>query len=740
MTEDYARPRLLGYPGRLSARQGESLTFFVSAPKGEFSAEVYRLISIDNREGAGGLKHERMPTNLSGRYSGAEQRSSIGGYAEFVDAALSGRGLPLSLTFAFRPTLLPGSEETLISFNGKGCSTTIIVSERTLKLAIDGSEVARIDLTLSRHSWYRVALVVQDGTARLIATKLTTLGKVEEVGQAVSELPKRGFFPRDFDGHVTLAASRSGSTADKHFTGKIAEVVFAGTAITDEEIKLIFNGAAADRVLGSRVIHSWSLGRNTASMAVPNDVSGAPALRLLNLPMRAVTGPRWRGSHHHPDLVPDEYNAVLFHRDMVAGGDWKPSLDLEVKAEWRSGAYALRIYDGSDEDWVPFYVRPAAGARHSKVLFLAPTNTYLAYGNEHRGYLEGGTFSRTSPVRLQDADKYVEAHPELGLSMYNQHEDGAGIAYASRLRPILNFRPFHFNWLNDSYRHYAGDFYLLDWLEHHHFDYDVLTDEDLHIEGLAALKSYDVVITGSHPEYVSERMMDALQEYVDDGGNLMYLGGNGFYWATSFNPELPHVIEVRRGHNGMRNQTSQPGETVHAFTGEQGGLWRNRGRSPQRLAGIGTAACGWGKAAPYQLSSRARAPEYSWIFEGATDELIGTQGMMLGGAVGDEIDRVDELCGNGTPPETIVLASSVGLTNHYQPVAEDYAYILPGDQGGSENPMVRADLTWLPKKGGGAVFSVGSICWIGCLPINNYMNAVSRVTLNVLKRFTGNDA
>ncbi|RXG84567.1 hypothetical protein EAS62_39615 [Bradyrhizobium zhanjiangense] len=420
---------------------------------------------------------------------------------------------------------------------------------------------------------------------------------------------------------------------------------------------------------------------------------------------------------------------------MVAGGDWKPSLELKIESEWRSGVYALRIHDGTDEDWVPFYVRPAAGVRRSKVLFLAPTNTYIAYGNEHRSYIEGEFSMKTGRVQLQDADKYVEAHPEVGLSLYDEHEDGAGVAYVSRLRPLLNFRPFHFNWLTDSYRNFAGDFYLLDWLEHHGIDYDVLTDEDLHVEGLTALKPYNVVITGSHPEYVSERMMDALQEYVDGGGKLMYLGANGFYWATSFHPDFPHVLEVRRGHSGARNYTSLPGEIVHAFTGEQGSLWRHRGRSSHRLTGIGSGAMGWAKAAPYKPSPQAKAAEHAWIFEGVMDDLIGTEGMMLGGAAGDEIDHTDYLDGYGTPPETTVLGTTVGLTNHYQAFIEDLTYVFPGEQGGSENPLVRADMTWLATNGGGAVFSVGSMCWIGCLPINGYKNAVSRVTLNVLNRF-----
>ena len=56
-------------------------------------------------------------------------------------------------------------------------------------------------------------------------------------------------------------------------------------------------------------------------------------------------------------------------------------------------------------------------------------------------------------------------------------------------------------------------------------DYDVITDEDLHAEGLRAiLEPYRVVMTGTHPEYHSTRMWDAMKTWIDRGGRLMYMG------------------------------------------------------------------------------------------------------------------------------------------------------------------------------------------------------------------------
>lgn len=732
-SDDSSRARLLGYSDRLSARQSESLTFFISAPKGDFKAEIRRLVSIDGREGAGGVRHELVKSQLKSSYEGVEQISSIGSYAEFRDSSLGTSGLPLTLTFSFRPTLLAAMEEVLVAFNGGKTFSGLKIVGGLLQVVSNGKAVTTLDLKLSAHTWYRAALVVSDNEVSLTAMRVRSTGRVDETVEATSALDNMSILPKQFAGNVTLAAAKADGVARHHFTGKIGDVAFIRGALSGALVARILSGTPARSIVGTGIIAAWSMGRNTASMTVPNDVDGGAELFLHNLPMRAVTGSHWRHKYDHPELVPEEYNAILFHSDMVAGGDWKPSLDLFVEKEWRSGIYALRVSDDTDEDWIPFYVRPAANAKHSTVLFLAPTNTYIAYGNAKYG--DDLILIQPEAIGPQDTDKYVTAHPELGLSIYDNHKDGAGCAYASRLRPLLNFRPFHVSWLNNSYRHFAADFYLLDWLEHQGFEYDVLTDEDLHLEGVAALKPHQVVITGSHPEYFSERMLDAVCEYTDQGGNLMYLGGNGFYWPISFHPTMPHVIEIRRGHTGARTWTSPPGETIHAFTGEQGGLWRNRGRSPHALTGIGMGAVGWGKAAPYQPAPQAKDSAFAWVFEGVTEDLIGTEGMMLGGAAGDEIDHVDVYY--GTPAETTILATSVGHSEHFQPVIEYYTNMLPG-QGGSQNPLVRADMTWLPTAGGGAVFSVGSICWIGCLPINDYDNGASRVTLNVLNHFVGN--
>ena len=340
----------------------------------------------------------------------------------------------------------------------------------------------------------------------------------------------------------------------------------------------------------------------------------------------------------------------------------------------------------------------------------------------------------THAVEWTEREKWHDQHPELGSSVYDAHPDGTGISYSSRLRPVVTMRPQFKNWINGFPRHFAADLYLIEWLKRKDFAYDVATDEDLHREGLSALSPHKVIVTGSHPEYWTTPMLNALREYLADGGRLMYLGGNGFYWVTGIDSSRPHLIEVRRGINGTRAWTSHPGEIYLSLTGEQGGLWRYRGQDPNRLVGVGFASEGWGGAEGYDQLADRHDPRAAFVFEGIEpDEVIGDFGEIMSGASGDEIDRYD--LANGTPPQTLRLATSEGRhSDYYQIVVEDLTMVLPG-RGGQDDPRVRSDITLLEAPTGGAVFSVGSINWSGSLLTNDADNNVSRMTENVLRKF-----
>jgi len=277
----------------------------------------------------------------------------------------------------------------------------------------------------------------------------------------------------------------------------------------------------------------------------------------------------------------------------------------------------------------------------------------------------------------------------------------------------------------------VADTYITDWLEHKGFSFDVITDDILHAEGLALLMQYSVVITGNHPEYCSRQMLDAIRQYQSEGGRWMYLGGNGFYWVTSYHSQLPGVLEVRK-------EASYPGhhppyELCHAFDGEGGGLWSSQGRAQHALVGVGSVVpLPFEGSVPYERLPGSYHPRAGFIFDGVNAKLLGDFGIIGGGAAGQETDAVDY--DGGTPSHALHLARS-----------REFPWPLLGPDGLTAEEyrdnvcMPRADMVFFEGPRGGAVFSVGSMAWVGALSHESYENDISRITENVLRRFLDND-
>lgn len=481
---------------------------------------------------------------------------------------------------------------------------------------------------------------------------------------------------------------------------------------------------------------------------------------LVNAPTRAVKGHDWDGSEPDWTKARYGYGAIHFHDDDLDDAAWATDFSFDVPKDALSGAYAVIVQSvGHPEeisDHIIFFVRPTALDTPSykpapKAAIVLSTFTYLAYANE-RMY-DQSRASRISIAGGLQVEKdalwrCMARREDLGCSVYDDHNDGSGCVFSTAKRPILNIRPGYVNWAFHRPREFSADQLMIGFMEEKlgRGGYDVLTDHDLHEHGINALERYRVVVTGSHPEYPSLEVLNAYTAFARNGGHLMYLGGNGFYWCSVLDSRRPHRLEVRKGDQGCRSTELPAGERVHSLNGAQGGLWRSRGRTPQSLFGVGSCACGIGPGVPYRFSDHitgSSSSSWSWLFDGLRPEtkdehgsavegfLIGTEGFG-GGASGDEIDRMDLRL--GTPDNAVLLARSTGHDDSFGVFNEEVMFPMV-DTVGTKCDKVRSDMIIYETCGGGSVFSVGSINWYSSLGWDKYNNNVARITWNVLKEF-----
>ena len=715
------RKVIAGYADRLSIAAGESLDFKVSveAEVESYRCDIVRLVCTDEHRDGPGLVETVVDAPVNRSWPARRQSIHMGSYAAIPE-------MPALESFTLQAWIWPTRPRARQAILAQGSMLAMELDETgALTLDLDGERFATGRPLLERE-WVFVAASYDaaSGVVCLIQTPMRRYPGFDPTADVRFD----AHLGHHFEGEVTIAARRieQGAMAH-HFNGKIDRPRIATRALERTEMDAL-GKVEPPAALAESIAGFWDFTRETPTARIV-DLSGEGHDGVLvNLPARAMTGFNWSGDVSDWRFAPEQYGAIHFHDDDIYDAGWETDFRFDSNPGMLSGVYAARLtVPGAPPEHVVFFVRPPLGTRGSDVCYLAPTASYIAYGNYR--VMDCGPVYEAFQGRLLLAgpeDLFLNEHPEYGDSLYGSHSDGSGVCYSSRLRPLVNLRPNTPLWI------FNGDGYLTWWLERLGYRVDVVTDEDLHHEGQARLEGYRCVITGNHPEYWSREMWDAMRAYLDGGGRLMYLGGNGFYWRIAMSDAYPGAIEVRRAEDGTRAWEAQPGEYHMSFNGELGGMWRRGDRTPNQLVGVGFTAQGFDQGTYYVRTPGSFDSRASWIFEGVgAEERIGDFGF-ANGASGQEIDRHDTAL--GSPPHALVLATSEGHNDNML-LANEELRSIHMMVGGTENPKVRSDMVFFELLGGGAVFSTGSISWIASLAWDDGDNNVSRITRNVLDRF-----
>lgn len=713
---------IFGYLNDFAFVPGTPLRAYVSSSAGDYRARIVALDQLDDdhavAERWGGM------TDL-GAHRGGEQRIVTGSCVVVpCPPALDDGSLLLQVCAS--PTLPTDGRRQGIA----ACCSPDGANGLWLGLTPDGRPEATLGCAggvarvggarpLRAGEWARLTVTVDPEGGRLRLLQETLSPWLRETDASEVALPGA---PARHAGALVLAATSCSAACA---TATAGDAAFALAEPFDGKLAR----PSIARAPGEAPIAAWDLGAARDATVPDRGAAGAHGF-TVNQPASAVTGPAWRGGEVDFRNAPDEYDALHFHGDDLDDARWEPSLELDVPRSCASGLYGLALSADGAEDVIPFVVRAPPGTTTAHTAVWLPTYTWQAYANQRWSPAEAVALERLSLLdeeAVQPGDRRLDAHPEWGLSLYDRHRDGTPCHYSSRLRPIANLRPEHVHRHSGLPREFSGDVRFLRWLRARGRAVDLLTDDDLHREGAAAFAPYRVVVSGSHPEYVTHRMHCELQDFTTGSGRLVYLAGNGLYWVTGVDPDRPHVIEVRRGHVGSNPQGDPPpGEQHLSTTGELGGLWRHRGRTPQAVVGVGMTAMGWGAAGGFAWTEASAGESVAFVTRGIdrTRPLGAGTDAFPWGAACDEIDRADAAL--GTPACAVVLATSQGRHDErYTTMPEDDAY------GGGElaERLVRADVVYAESPGGGRLFAVGSMGWT---PALWHCADVERVTLNVL--------
>ena len=751
--------KIVGYCDPLHVAPGETVRFMVSSAHPTYTADLVRLINGDNNPNGPGFNAPLVDSEITGEYPGHEQVIRTGSSAHIPHADVLSQLDSFTITAWIFPTIPTKGPQAIVTHGledpaNLGYGMFIRTGGQliaTIGNGNGGRSVASAAATLLEHQWTFVAMTYNAASQALGVYQIPLHPWPLDRGHGRFEVKTPGSRPRAGAPLLIAAAAKSheGDTVltHEHFNGKIDAPRVYGRAMTNEEITGLAHGGDSLAVEG--LVAAWDFSQDISTNRVTDIGPHALHGSVMQMPTRAVTGHNHTGNETNYRLAQHEYGAIHFHEDDLEDAAWEIDFEFTVPEDLRSGVYAAWVRSDDDEDYITFFVRPADGAKTADIAVLMSTVSYVTYANFRDvdgGFWDPERVPNTDPSLNAASHEFLQANEMPGL--YDFHTDGSGATLCSWKRPILNMRPTYRYRVWSAPSRFPADLYLIDWLENRGLEYDVITDHDLHQKGSDLLNRYRVIISSSHPEYWTTPMIGSLETYLNAGGRLMYLGGNGFFGVAGIDPTRPHVVEVRRWGTSWPFE-HHPAERTLQTTGEPGGAWRNRGRPPQALVGVGCGSAGFDKGAPYVRLPDSYDPRATFVFKGISyEERIGDFPSLVvkHGAAGYEMDRLDFSL--GTPPHTLLLASSKDHSDKYVGLADEILWCPRGIDGiragdpptpGEFHPFIRADMTYFETPNGGAVFSVGSIAWRSCLAYNNYDNNVSQVTENVVQRFTSSE-
>jgi hypothetical protein len=443
--------------------------------------------------------------------------------------------------------------------------------------------------------------------------------------------------------------------------------------------------------------------------AYPERASVARGGRLvLHVATRAK---RFRVRFHRvgSSVVPVHESAWLPGCDAPAGRadtDWQwPDYEFAVDRDWPTGVYVaqLLVDDHMPSDIPDLAATHAAalfvvrGERRASILYKLPLATYHAYN------CTGGGCFYFQPSRSLDPPG----------SRVTLHRPGGGIG--GETHGAIDH--YDATSARQTFAHWDAPF--IRWLECAGHAPDYCTDFDLH-DDPELCNGHRLLLNIGHDEYWSERMRDAVEQFIGNGGNVAFFGANVCWWRVHVVDAGTAIVCHQGGPRGALDHwwpatgANRPEDGLTGVSYRHGGGWWD---GPRRTGGYVVqqpahwSFDGTGLRAGDTFGAHSRPPLVGYECDGAPlesyDAATGAATLSRAAARG------------GTPAGFELLAVA--------PLSPEWDE-LPPREGHAAGAGVHA-ATMGSYRRGGTVFTSGTTDWAQALGQDRH---VERITRNVI--------
>jgi N,N-dimethylformamidase len=750
---------LIGYSNKHTVRSGETIEFKLSGLNGgQANAQLVQIINGDSiskyREH---FKVEPVKSSFDGKIDLIKQELHLGSYVNIDNISKLDKYDDFTIGGYFYPTFLPSEyvfPETIDPFSPPSVDIALSLEKQTLfsRMNVDeklgwalqldkggqlifvqgnGKEIKNYptDITIKTWDWSYIALGVESKKKSVTIHLMETPWSAGDqfVAQKTSvTIQIENEFSQSETLRIAALSSKEiedGRTFAKPtdvFTGRIQDIRFFNKQLSDTNLEELKNKNLTKELLKSQISY-WNFSKGIGTGNVFDDGKLGLNGKVVNVPERAVRGIFWdKQSVNWQDDI-EGYNAIHFFADDLADAEWKTSFSYRIPESLKSGIYAAKITQDGFDEYITFFVAAPKNKPTAKIALWMSDFNYLAYSNISIGvYAEnnypGHSWNKSDAAFLENNKPFATG------GVYNKHVDGSYYSYATRLKPDLGMKPNGILAYN-----FVADTHISSFLEAMKYEYNIITDEIIHEEGIELLSKYPVVISSTHPEYPSAKIYDAMQEYTNDGGRFMYIGANGFFWNTDLHPTNKNIFESRN--------FAALGER-YLESGIRGGLTVEVGKIPWSAFGVHTSGMVFTGSSPYKKTKDAENPRAKWMFNGTIEgDTFGQYGIdqVRGGAAGFEVDAADYT--RGTPRNALILAEGNSFEGTVEDIVVSQLPLAIFYHPSEAESIIKASMTFFETPNGGAVFTTGSITWISSTLENNYQNDVAIITKNIIDRF-----